>query len=554
MRIVTRTNEDPKREDAGDQEPQVDVSRRSLGAVLAMLGGAVGLSALAGCTDAAADENVASTAGADTAASLAGASTGFLYFDTIAGAGASLGATAGKAGVYSVAVALGYNAPGDGGGGLFYWDPRSVATGNGGTVLAVSGVASGRWVRLYDGSVNVRWFGARGAGGDDTNAILAAIRAAPSPVTGGAGTVFFPPGVYGVSSPIDLGNVAGERCDGIRLVGAGMSQPVTAAGAGGGTTIKCIGGGGPVIRGSAIGVTIEHMTLDGGGLANPVLQFWYISTLCTVRNVVVTGAFAPNAEPSEYLNGTLVELDGNQGAPSCVCEVDHLVFENVQIAQFTGNRAGIAVHVVGSNTFMSRMYNCMLGDGFNLVDIGGGAGIDFDNCQFNGCYQGMIRLDGLCQKMIVRDCYTEYGKGISFFYQTQLASDSPTPIRFEGNYINADNPIVLVPTQPMILSGNTFKGNVIVNAATPPAAGGAPVGNQTIFAMSNSFAAGATFAGTGMANVVAIGNEGTGAYPIGAPTLVGAPAVTGAKGGSAALGSLIQALVALRLIVDETTG
>lgn len=68
---------------------------------------------------------------------------------------------------------LGYYAPGDHGGGDFYWDASSADTDNGGTIIkptAVSG--NGRWKRLYSGAVDVKWFGAKGDGStNDSSAI-----------------------------------------------------------------------------------------------------------------------------------------------------------------------------------------------------------------------------------------------------------------------------------------------------------------------------------------------------------------------------------------------
>jgi len=57
---------------------------------------------------------------------------------------------------------LGYYTAGDSGGGTFYWDATSTETDNGGTIIQATGVTTGRWKRLYEGAVNVKWFGAVG--------------------------------------------------------------------------------------------------------------------------------------------------------------------------------------------------------------------------------------------------------------------------------------------------------------------------------------------------------------------------------------------------------
>ncbi len=81
-----------------------------------------------------------------------------------------------------VSTLLGYYNPGDGGGGDFYWDNISNEPTNGGTILAKTGITTGRWKRIYNGAVNIRWFGAKGdfdgttgTGTDDVLALQKAI-------------------------------------------------------------------------------------------------------------------------------------------------------------------------------------------------------------------------------------------------------------------------------------------------------------------------------------------------------------------------------------------
>lgn len=73
----------------------------------------------------------------------------------------------------------GYYSPGDGGGGIFFWDATATTTDNGGTVIALTAGGVGRWRRVLTQPINVRWFGARGDGvSDDTAVIRKAIAAA----------------------------------------------------------------------------------------------------------------------------------------------------------------------------------------------------------------------------------------------------------------------------------------------------------------------------------------------------------------------------------------
>lgn len=93
---------------------------------------------------------------------------------------------------------LGYHAPGDGV-GHFRWDASSTEAENGGTIIIPnSSPPAGRWKRLVEGPLSVRWFGARGDGvTNDREAIQDAINSARSVSSHPDGAViFFPEGRY----------------------------------------------------------------------------------------------------------------------------------------------------------------------------------------------------------------------------------------------------------------------------------------------------------------------------------------------------------------------
>ena len=111
----------------------------------------------------------------------------------------------------------GYLAPGDGGGGTFYYDPTDHATAdNGGTVFV--GVNGVRWKRLYTGDVSVRWFGAVGDGvTDDSTAIINT-----DTYTASTGeTLFFPAATYSISQVITLNSTALYQDPNAILIGTG---------------------------------------------------------------------------------------------------------------------------------------------------------------------------------------------------------------------------------------------------------------------------------------------------------------------------------------------
>ncbi|EZH75004.1 hypothetical protein ATO12_09750 [Aquimarina atlantica] len=71
----------------------------------------------------------------------------------------------------------GYYTPDDGGGGLFKNEISDLKE-NGGTVFNVNANPNKKWIRVYKGDINVKWFGARGTysyNTDDTAAIQNAI-------------------------------------------------------------------------------------------------------------------------------------------------------------------------------------------------------------------------------------------------------------------------------------------------------------------------------------------------------------------------------------------
>jgi hypothetical protein len=118
---------------------------------------------------------------------------------------------------------LGYHVPGDGGGGLFWWDPECRDADNAGTIIASDPIpASGRWRRMVDGPLSIRWFGAKGAkdiaSADNEDIVTtAAINTALS-VAGPNNAVYIPPGIYVVSNiEIDAEQV---------LFGAGRDQSI----------------------------------------------------------------------------------------------------------------------------------------------------------------------------------------------------------------------------------------------------------------------------------------------------------------------------------------
>src|SRR5215472_15030149 len=125
---------------------------------------------------------------------------------------------------------------GDGGGGTFAWFPElrgvvpPLPPEDRGIVFGTT--AQGRWIRQWSGYVNIRWFGARGdgVGYDQTVGDTGRIqKASDFCARRKGGTIFFPPGVYVVSSPKDTDDFKLLLKSRVNLLGCGASSQIRSA-------------------------------------------------------------------------------------------------------------------------------------------------------------------------------------------------------------------------------------------------------------------------------------------------------------------------------------
>lgn len=103
----------------------------------------------------------------------------------------------------------GYYTAADGGDGLFVWNASDVRSDNGGTIIQVTGIVTGRWNRVVNQSIayNILWFGAKGDGAtNDTTALTNAVASGfPVLIPAGKTILYTPPLIISVDGTAIIG-------------------------------------------------------------------------------------------------------------------------------------------------------------------------------------------------------------------------------------------------------------------------------------------------------------------------------------------------------------
>jgi hypothetical protein len=234
-----------------------------------------------------------------------------------------------------------------GGGGPFHYDAFSTATDNSGTVIkptAVSG--AGRWLRIYSGAINVKWFGAKGDGSnDDTTAIQAAINAltiqAINSDEASAGVVHLPAGTYKVSATLAWTG------PGVTIRGDGMST----------TKLKTNGSNyGPVIEvnsGTAHTrfTTFEDFFIDGNSRTSGTGIRLYQNDMPTFRNLRILNAGNYGIELNFVLKPHIINCKITDSTNANVYAHSQANGLSITGGRISNSRNGAGINVDGPNTF-----------------------------------------------------------------------------------------------------------------------------------------------------------------------------------------------------------
>lgn len=250
-----------------------------------------------------------------------------------------------------VVATKGYWTPGDGGHGVYRWTnalPSGVVT-NRGTWFAGS---SGFWGLVYDGSVNVRQFGAKGDGvTDDAAAINSALWSSQGM------TVIFPQGSYQVAPWTGMPTYTGFLGANIAQYGFVLSATnVTIKGAGiGNATITLDRGGNTVSAGlikligniDLSGISfISPFTANAINIAGVSITQSEFDTTARVANCYIEGGYhalslVDYIYDAEIRDNVIISKrssgdgSGTYGGSYGIATVDPYAFENVVIANNT---------------------------------------------------------------------------------------------------------------------------------------------------------------------------------------------------------------------------
>lgn len=170
---------------------------------------------------------------------------------------------------------LGYYTSGDEGGNTFYWDNSSTLTDNGGTIIQVTGVSTGRWIADYKGRITAKQFGAKG---DYTQNDTPFLQKGIDWVVDKAGEFYINRGLYKLDSGLTVSTATTSYHTSFKITGAGAAYNNTAIDQISGTLLLLNGTGHTAImdirKGAVRYAKFENFTvscLTNGGAEHGIL-------------------------------------------------------------------------------------------------------------------------------------------------------------------------------------------------------------------------------------------------------------------------------------------
>lgn len=298
-----------------------------------------------------------------------------------------------NAGLYNKQVinVLGCHSVGDGGGGVFYWDSTSTATETIGTIVkptAIDVSAQGRWKRIYEGALNVKWFGAKGDGTTDDSAAFHAAIAIVAANDGGQIDIPFGRGeTYAVN--LTIADKRGIHLNGTSLIkqnprtttfaltdcliASDVSSPILTIG-------DDIGTNGD---NQTSGIVLSNIPFSGQGTAEIGLRLKGGAHRNFYNNLSFAGFTVAAISASATINKTLfyqyfsglgihctttgsigIAVDGS-ATGTTTTNVTSLYFDNGYIACWS-DAASRCVYCYSASISMSNMYLQLAGDGIGV--------------------------------------------------------------------------------------------------------------------------------------------------------------------------------------------
>lgn len=301
----------------------------------------------------------------------------------------------------------GHTNAGDGGGGVFIWQTGTnfIGTGihsqdNNGTIIKVTNNDFGRWVRQFEGFINVLFFGAFGIGNDYTYNVQEAINFASinsttlSTIKGA--TVFIPNGSYIITNII--------LKSGISIIGESISD----------TLIYSPGGAsGDYLFEMEIGpvfLNVSNLKLIGNETEKGCFHFKAMGALNSPQHGGLWYSVFKNMQISNF-KGDGIYIEGGEEFSDYLQPNQFNVFENIRVTKSTDFSS--ALRITGHNGQLS-----------------------FINCTFDGFYQNATYSKGQNINISNKDKYSS--AVISFINCTTQNADYGFYIAFAGN-ITIDN-------------------------------------------------------------------------------------------------------------------